>query len=53
LAARYGGEEFIIIFSGTDADNGRRIAEEIRKKIMDLRIPHPASVINDIMTVSI
>ncbi|MCP2520370.1 GGDEF domain-containing protein [Candidatus Aminicenantes bacterium AC-335-B20] len=53
LVARYGGEEFVMILSGTDADNGRRIAEEIRKKIMDLRIPHPASAISDVVTVSI
>ena len=53
LVARYGGEEFMVILSGTDADNGRRIAEEIRKKIMNLKIPHSASTISNVVTVSI
>jgi diguanylate cyclase (GGDEF)-like protein len=53
LVARYGGEEFVMILSGTDVDNGRKIAEEIRKKVMDLALAHPASTISNVVTVSI
>ena len=37
--ARYGGEEFIILLSETDLDTASKIAERMRKEILDLRIP--------------
>ncbi len=53
LVARYGGEEFVVILSGTDLDDAVRIAVEIRRRVMALKILHPASDVSDVVTVSI
>lgn len=36
---RYGGEEFLLCMPGTTADQGRMVAERMRKAIADQRIP--------------
>ena len=41
LAARYGGEEFAIILPSTPAQDAMIIAETVRKRILDLALPHP------------
>ncbi len=51
--ARFGGEEFCVILSGTDSTDAKCIADEIRKKIKDMRIPHPASQVSEYVTVSV
>ena len=43
LVARYGGEEFAVILTNTDIDGAVRVAEEIRKEVRDLKIPHVQS----------
>jgi len=53
LAARTGGEEFFILLPGTDKDGARLMAESIRLAIADLAIPHPASPIAPVVTVSL
>lgn len=53
LAARYGGEEFVVVLPGTAGDDGRAMAERIRRRVMDLRIPHPASPVAEVVTVSV
>lgn len=53
FAARYGGEEFIIIINNRSQDEVVTIAHEIKKKISRLQIPHKASNVSDILTVSI
>lgn len=40
VVARYGGEEIAVILPNTDAAGSHLIAEDIRKAIMDLDIPH-------------
>nr|WP_314632894.1 diguanylate cyclase [uncultured Janthinobacterium sp.] len=40
LLARYGGEEFAAILPDTDAPQALRMAEAIRQRASDLRIPH-------------
>ena len=40
LLARYGGEEFAAILPDTDAAQALRMAEAIRQRAADLRIPH-------------
>ena len=40
LLARYGGEEFAAILPDTDAAQALRLAEAIRQRAADLRIPH-------------
>lgn len=53
LVARYGGEEFAIILPNTDAFGGLTVAEEIRKKIKSLQIPHAGSLVNKYVTLSL
>ncbi|MBN2345980.1 MAG: diguanylate cyclase [Candidatus Aminicenantes bacterium] len=53
LAARTGGEEFFILLPGTDREGAFSIAEGIRAAVADLAIPHPASPIASVITVSL
>lgn len=53
LLARYGGEEFVVILPEIDSSNGLAIAEEIRKTINDLEIPHKMSAITHHITLSL
>lgn len=40
LVARYGGEEFLLILPHMNADEGRQLAENIRKSVDMLNVPH-------------
>ena len=40
LLARYGGEEFVAILSDTPLEGANHIAEQMRKSILELNIPH-------------
>ena len=53
LAARCGGEEFAIVLPDTKAEDARLIAEKVREAIANLMLPHPASPVAPILTVSI
>ena len=52
IAARYGGEEFAVIMPDTDEDNAEQLATQMHDAISKLKIPHEASKISDIVTVS-
>lgn len=52
VVSRYGGEEFIALISNSDLEKAKCIAENIRKSIEGLGIPHEASE-HEIVTVSI
>ncbi|MBI4867831.1 MAG: diguanylate cyclase [Candidatus Wallbacteria bacterium] len=39
-AARYGGEEFAVILPETDPDGAALLAERIRSRIEEMRVPH-------------
>lgn len=52
LAARYGGEEFALLLPDTDEQGAMLLAENIRRKVDQLRIPHVSSEIADHVTVS-
>ncbi|MFG1350759.1 diguanylate cyclase domain-containing protein [Xanthobacter autotrophicus] len=43
LVARYGGEEFIVLMSGADLAAGLAFAEDVRRLLSEVAIPHPAS----------
>lgn len=53
FAARWGGEEFLFAGVYDREDTIARLAETIRRKIMDLHIPHAHSDGKDCVTVSI
>ena len=53
LVARYGGEEFVVILPNTDITGAIAIADRVHEAIQDLAIPHQASKINNLVTVSL
>ena len=52
FVARYGGDEFICILPATDLEGATMIAENLRKKIVDMRISHVHSE-SGIVTISL
>ena len=53
FAARYGGEEFVILIPGADASEAMAFAEGLRAAIEARAIPHPASSVAPVVTISI
>lgn len=53
LVARYGGEEFAVILPDTDRAGARKIAENIRRRVLMLAIHHPTASEYAQVTVSI
>ncbi len=53
LAARYGGEEFLLLMPHTDRNGAQCVAEQIRKTVMNLAIPHADRPAPGVVTVSI
>ncbi|MDX5379150.1 MAG: sensor domain-containing diguanylate cyclase [Halomonas sp.] len=52
LLARFGGEEFALVLPETDLEAAREVAERCRAAISDAAIPHRASDISHLVTVS-
>ncbi len=52
LVARFGGEEFAVILPNTSLEGARRVAEMVRRSVMDLNIPNPESPGEPFLTVS-
>lgn len=52
LLARFGGEEFIVLMPGADAQAAQLVAERMRRAVMNLAIPHEASSISRVVTIS-
>ncbi len=52
-ACRYGGEEFVVILPDTDLQGSLQVAENIRKAVIDKKIPHTKSSISDFVTLSL
>lgn len=50
--ARYGGEEFAAILPNTNFQGAVRVAQRIKHKVQQLQIPHTASAVNDLITLS-
>ncbi|MCB2191933.1 MAG: diguanylate cyclase [Deltaproteobacteria bacterium] len=53
IGARYGGEEFALLLINTDLDGALKIARDIQEAIHDLAIPHEASRVAPLVTISI
>lgn len=53
LTARYGGEEFVLLLPDTNATHALLLAEKCRQRVLEEKIPHNASKINDIVTISL
>ena len=51
--ARYGGEEFVALLPGTSLDGACDVAERIRQNVEALALPHAASSVAPIVTISI
>lgn len=51
--ARYGGEEFVIILPRTDLNSAIDIAENARKEVFALKIPHSSSDTIPLVTVTL
>ena len=44
LLARYGGEEFLVLQTGPDANDAEDLADEMRRAVLALNIPHAGAV---------
>ncbi len=53
FAARYGGEEFMMLIPGADPSAARAFAESLRQACEDRAIPHPASPVATVVTISL
>ncbi|GBF32365.1 two-component response regulator [Desulfocucumis palustris] len=53
MVARYGGEEFTVILPDTDSQGAALVAEELRKNVEQLKIPHSDSPIGQYVTISL
>ena len=53
MAARYGGEEFVVVLPRTSPEGAKGVAERIRERVGELRIPHSSSPVEGWLTVSI
>src|SRR5690554_1493782 len=53
LVARTGGEEFSVLMPETGLDQARICAEELRKAIAGLKLPHADSPVSNVVTVSV
>jgi diguanylate cyclase (GGDEF)-like protein len=53
LVARYGGEEFACLFVGLEREQTPAHAERLRATIEELGLPHPASGVAPVVTISL
>jgi|GEM_PF-3427340 len=53
LLARFGGEEFAVLLPETDLYGAETVAEQLRKHIEQLEIPHAKSEVADVVTISL
>ena len=52
LAARYGGEELTLVLPVTNFSHAKRMAEELRRQVEKLKIPHETSETKPFVTIS-
>ena len=52
LAARYGGEEFLLLLAAINHEDALKQAERLIQLVRELKIPHPASLVAQHITIS-
>lgn len=52
LVARYGGEEFACILPDIDLQGALKVAERMRRRIIDLKIEHRKSPVSEFVSAS-
>jgi diguanylate cyclase (GGDEF)-like protein len=52
LVARYGGEEFAVLLADTDEQHAASTAEMLRARVEEMAIPHGASSVSSVVTLS-
>lgn len=53
MVARYGGEEFAVILTHMEKESVLEFAEQLRKKVQQLAIPHMYSSVSQCITISL
>ena len=53
IVSRYGGEEFVVILEETEDNRAKMLAQQIRKSVEELAIPHVESDISEFVTISL
>ncbi|XGV86565.1 MAG: diguanylate cyclase domain-containing protein [Limnothrix sp. BL-A-16] len=53
LVARYGGEEFAVLLPRATLQQAELVGTRIRQAVLGLSLPHPRSVVNPCVTVSV
>lgn len=53
FVARYGGEEFVLLLPASDERAARAVAERCRQTVFKAQIPHVASAVGQLLTVSV
>ena len=53
MVARYGGEEFIIVLPHTEKEKALELAEQMRRRVEEISVPHLHSDIADHITISL
>lgn len=51
--ARFGGEEFVLLALNESEESAFTLAEQIRKTISEMKIPHEGSTVDDVVTISV
>ncbi|MEL6929982.1 MAG: diguanylate cyclase, partial [Cyanobacteria bacterium J06600_6] len=53
LVARYGGEEFVLVLPQTPIEGAKYLAQQIRRQVQSLKIPHLSSSVDLYVTISL
>ncbi|MBI5179530.1 MAG: diguanylate cyclase [Nitrospinae bacterium] len=53
LAARYGGEEFVVVLPDTKTKGAEELAEQLRKSLQAVGIPHARNTAAPVVTISL